>query len=272
MITLMRISDELRPYRGGYVDGVGGYKVDRPLPRLLSWRARRAGQVRRIRQIWYIKGDGDWKLGADHIGLWERLLDRLRAGRPQGDDESRRYWEQRGGEGYDQEAFSQEWMEAARTTLRAVWERLSADGVSSVLEVGCGPGRNLTLLKELGAPRLLGLDFSVPQLQRARARGFAVGQATAKGLPLLGKCVDAVLFGQVLIHVPPPIGPAIEEAVRVARRYVVLLEETDEAAGPGSASTENPHCFRHDLVGHVRRVAPQATILRLVRDVHLCTL
>jgi SAM-dependent methyltransferase len=268
----MNLSDELKRYRGGFVDGVGGYKVETPLPRLLSWRARRADHVRRIRQIWYIKGEGDWKLSADHIGLWERLFERFRGGRPQTDDESRKYWEERGGEGYDQEAFSRDWMDAARQTLKPVWERLSADGVTSLLEVGCGPGRNLTLLKDLGVPRLLGLDFSFPQLERSRARGFPVGHATAKVLPLRPKCVDAVLFGQVLIHVPPPIAPAIEEAVRVARRYVVLLEETDETAGPASAATANSHCFRHDLVGHVRRVAPQAKITRLEPNVHLCAL
>jgi len=268
----MNLTDELKPYRGGFVDGVGGYKVDRPLPRLLSWRARRADHVRRIRQIWYIKGDGDWKLSADRIGLMERLFGRFRGGRPQTDDESRRYWEERGGEGYDQEAFSKEWMDAARKTLKPVWDHLSAAGVASVLEVGCGPGRNLTLLKELGAPKLLGLDFSFPQLERSRGRGFAVGHATAKVLPVKSKSVDAVLFGQVLIHVPPPIAPAIEEAVRVARRYVVLLEETDESAGPGSAATGNAHCFRHDLVGHVRRVAPQAKIHRLESNVHLCAI
>jgi SAM-dependent methyltransferase len=268
----MDISDELKPYRGGYVDGVGGYKVDRPLPRLLYWRARRADHVRRIRQIWYIKGDGDWKFEADRIGLMERILARFRSGRPQTDVESRRYWEERGGEGYEQEAFSADWFEAGRRTLPPVWERLRADGVRSILEVGCGPGRILMLLKEMGVPILLGLDFSFPQLELSRTRGFSVGHATAKVLPVRSKSVDAVLFGQVLIHVPPPIGPAIEEAVRVARRYVVLLEETDESAGPASAATANPHCFRHDLIGHVRRVQPQANIIRLERDVHLCAL
>jgi SAM-dependent methyltransferase len=268
----MSLSDELRPFRGGFVDGVGGYKVEHPLPRLLSWRARRADHVRRIRQIWYIKGEGEWKISADRIGLLERLVGRFRAGRPQTDAESKKYWEERGGEGYEQEAFSADWFEAGRKTLPPVWERLKADGVRSILEVGCGPGRILTLLKELGAPSLLGLDFSFPQLTLSRGRGFPVGQATAKLLPVRSKSVDAVLFGQVLIHVPPPIGPAIDEAVRVARRYLVLLEDTDETAGLGSDATPNPHCFRHDLVGHVRRAAPQAKVLRLAPDVHLFAL
>jgi SAM-dependent methyltransferase len=268
----MSLSDELKPYRGGFVDGVGGYKVETPLPRLLSWRARRADHVRRIRQIWYIKGEGEWKLSADTITLTERLFGRFRGQRPQTDAESRSYWEARGGEGYDQEAFSTEWMEAARKTFRPVWDKLAADGVQSVLEVGCGPGRNLTLMQEMGVPQLLGLDFSFPQLQKSRGRGFAVGHATAKVLPVRSKSVDVVLFGQVLIHVPPPIAPAIVEAVRAARRYVVLLEETDETAGLDSLPTDNPHCFRHDLVGQVRRAAPQAKITRLESNVHLCAL
>lgn len=268
----MNLSDELKPYRGGFVDGVGGYKVERPLPRLLSWRARRADQVRRIRQIWYIKGEGDWKMGADAISLMDRIRGRFRGQRPQTDTESRQYWEERGGEGYEQEAFSTQWMEAARKTFRPVWDRLADDGVSTVLEVGCGPGRNLLLMKEMGVPELLGLDFSFPQLLRSRARGFAVGQANAKALPVRSKSVDAVLFGQVLIHVPPPIAPALQEAVRVARRHVVLLEDTDETAGLESAVTNNPHRFRHDLVGHVRQAAPQVKVTRLDYNVHLCAL
>jgi len=127
-----------------------------------------------------------------------------------------------------------------------------------------GPGLPENALEEVFAPFF--------RLERSRGRGFAVGHATAKVLPVKSKSVDAVLFGQVLIHVPPPIAPAIEEAVRVARRYVVLLEETDESAGPGSAATGNAHCFRHDLVGHVRRVAPQAKIHRLESNVHLCAI
>src|SRR6185503_18998436 len=138
----------------------------------------------------------------DPISLMERLFGRLRGRRPQTDAESKRYWEERGGEGYEQEAFSADWLEAGRKTLPPVWEQLRADGVRSILEVGCGPGRILTLLKEMGVPTLMGLDFSFSQLRLSRGRGFAVGQATAKILPVRSKSVDAVLFGQVLIHVP----------------------------------------------------------------------
>jgi SAM-dependent methyltransferase len=265
----MDLNKELEPYRGGFVEGVGGYKVERSLPRALSRHARRADRVRRIRQIWYIKGDGEWKLPADRIGLLERLLGRFRGARPQTDGESRRYWEERGGEGYDQEAFSVEWLEAARRTLRPVWTHLSADGVTSVLEVGCGPGRNLTLLRELGVRTILGLDFSLPQLERSSGRGFAVGQVTAKVLPVKSKCVDAVLFAQVLIHVPPPIAPALEEAVRAARRYVILLEEMYDDPGLESSPTGNPHCFRHNLAAHLRRLAPQAREIAIDGSVRL---
>jgi SAM-dependent methyltransferase len=250
----------LKPYRGGFVDGVGGYKVEKPLPRLLSWRARRADHVRRIRQIWYIRGESGWKMEADRIGLAEKLFGRFRTG-SQNDAESRRYWEQRGGDGYEQEAFSKEWMEAAERSLRPVHRRLLADGVRSLLEVGCGPGRNLTLLRDYGGLALTGLDFSIPQLLKARQRGFTVGQASAKALPLKSKCVDAVLIAQVLIHVPPPIAPALEEAVRIARRAVVLLEETDDAVGLESAPTATPHCFRHNLVAHLKRIHPGVEIV-----------
>jgi ubiquinone/menaquinone biosynthesis C-methylase UbiE len=135
--------------------------------------------------------------------------------------------------------------------------------VESLLEVGCGTGRNLTLLRELGVRRLMGLDFSFSQLGKSKGRGFAVGQATAKILPVRSKSVDAVMFAQVLIHVPPPIAPVMAEAVRVARRFVVLLEQNHDDAGLESAPTANPHCFRHNLVAHLRRLVPHAEIVHL---------
>jgi SAM-dependent methyltransferase len=254
---------ELEPFRGSYVEGVGGYKVERPLPGPLVRRARRADLVRRVRLVWYIRGPSGWKAEGDRVGLLERILGRLRGARPQTDEESRRYWEARGGEGYEREAFSAEWLEAARRTLGTLWERLSAEGVRSLLEVGCGPGRNLHLLRELGAPGLLGVDFSLSQLGKARERGFPVGQATARTLPVRDKSVDAVLFAQVLLHVPPPVAPALAEAVRAARRFVVLLENQHDDVGLESAATATPHCFRHNLVAHLGRVAPGAPIITL---------
>ncbi len=254
----MTLEDDLKPYRGSFVDGVGGYKVEIPLPAPLSRRARGADLVRRIRQIWYIRGEGGWKMPADRIGLLERLLGRWRGRRPQTDLESRRYWEERGGEGYEQEAFAAAWLEAARQTLKPVHARLVAEKVESVLEVGCGPGRNLTLLREFGIPRLLGLDFSGPQLEKAAGRGFPVGCASAKALPLRAASVDVVMTGQVLLHVPPPIGPAIAELVRAARRFVLLLEFDFPDAPLDSLPTANPHVFHHNYSAQVRRIAPKA--------------
>ena len=262
----MNLEDELKPYRGPLVEGVGGYKLDRALPAGLSRRARREDLLRRIRQVWYIRAEGGWKLPPDRIGFLDRLRGWLRGRRPQTDAESRRYWEERGGEGYEKEAFSAAWLEPARRTLGIVSDFLRREGVGSVLEVGCGPGRNLELLREGGGPAVWGIDFSFSQLRRARSRGFAVAQATAKMLPVRAKSVDAVLFAQVLIHGPPPVAPALEEAVRAARRFVLLLEQTHADAGPESAATETPHCFRHDLVGHMRRLVPRAELLELGGD------
>lgn len=259
----MSLEDELRTFRGGLVEGVGGYRLDQPLPGSLSRRARRADLVRRIKHLWYIRSEAGWKAPADRISLIDRILGRLRGPRPQSDLESRRYWEERGGEGYDREAFSADWLGEARRTFRPLWDHLSAAGVRSLLEVGCGTGRNLTLLRELEVPRILGFDFSFSQLGKSKGRGFDVGQASAKALPARAKSVDAVMFAQVLIHVPPPIEPALSEALRVARRYVALLEQNHPDVGLESSRTGNPHCFRHNLVGNVRKLAPGAELIEL---------
>lgn len=266
MDNRMGLEDELKAYQGGLVEGVGGYKVDRPLPRALSRKARKADLVRRIREVWYIRGPQGWKCEGDRIGLLERLLGRFRGRRPQTDTESRQYWEARGGDGYDAEAFSAQWLDAARKTFGTLVPRLREEGVRTLVEVGCGTGRNLTVLREHGGFELRGLDFSFSQLRKSRSRDFAVGQATAKILPLRDKCVDAVMFAQVLIHVPPPIAPVLQEAVRVARRCVVLLENAHDGLGLESRATDNPHCFRHDLVAHVRKAAPAAHVIDVPGD------
>lgn len=265
-VSSMELEEELKPFRGGLVEGLGGYKIARPLPPGLSRKARKADLVRRIREIWYIRGPQGWKAEGDRISFLERLVGRFRGRRPQTDAESRAYWEARGGEGYDAEAFSEEWVSAARKTFSPIVPKLREEGIRSLVEVGCGTARNLTILHEHGGFDLRGLDFSFSQLQKSRGRGFAVGQATAKILPLRDKCVDAVMFAQVLIHVPPPIRPVIREAVRVARRCVVLLENPFGAAGLESQATDNPHCFRHDLTAHMREEAPDATLIELPGD------
>jgi len=95
---------------------------------------------------------------------------------------------------------------------------------ATVLEVGCGPGANLTLLRQSGV-RVFGVDCNARALGRAQAHGHPVAQAFARALPFQTASVDLVFTMGLLIHVPPrDRASVLREVRRVARRFVALVE------------------------------------------------
>jgi SAM-dependent methyltransferase len=132
--------------------------------------------------------------------------------------------------------------------IRQMWVRI-IDAVSSVLELGCGPGRNL---RELGGDLYIGVDISLAYLQRARARlalfginGIVFQADIANPLPFLDSQFDLVFADSTLQHVPPDkIERTIAEAFRVSSRYVCCIEYTEP--DEGSDFFQQIHLFQHD--------------------------
>jgi hypothetical protein len=129
-----------------------------------------------------------------------------------------------------------------------------------VLELGCGGGRNGRYFA--AAERYAGLDISFPLLERARDRqalnsiGLICGDATR--LPLADTAFDLVFAVSTFQHiVAERIAACIAEILRVTRRYVCLIEFTDELAR-GGAWFEQAHMFRHD---YAALLAPHAALL-----------
>jgi len=76
-----------------------------------------------------------------------------------------------GAQGWDQYAPFYDW-ENAQTVARrdiAFWQRLALANDGPVLELGCGTGRVAVPVVKAGA-RLVGIDLSLPMLERARKR------------------------------------------------------------------------------------------------------
>jgi SAM-dependent methyltransferase len=133
-----------------------------------------------------------------------------------------------------------------------------------VLELGCGGGRNARYFAE--AERYAGLDISMPLIERARDRqeenciGLICGDATR--LPFADASFDLVFAVSTLQHVPPGlITGGVADIARVARRYVCLIEFTDELTA-GGAWFAQPHMFRHDYAG---LLAPYADLVLRAR-------
>jgi len=87
---------------------------------------------------------------------------------------------------------------------------------STVLDAGCGPGRNLARLAERGH-RGVGVDLNRDFVDRARTHGPVI-LGDLRALPLIAASFDAVWASASLIHLPyEDAAVALGELARVAR-------------------------------------------------------
>lgn len=191
-----------------------------PRPPGNAWpvRAWHAWQSRGVRYAWH-------KALRRSLGRWPEWKRRLVYADP------RDYWTLRGGDDYFREQEGQ-----AGRTARAEWlaRRVAAYRPASVLEIGCGYGKQLRALRRhLVDVPMVGLDFSPTQLGRARGYlqdldGIALVLGSGAALPFADQSFDLVLTSAVILHNPPEWAERIRrEVVRVARRFAAHNEDTD---------------------------------------------
>lgn len=158
------------------------------------------------------------------LGRWPALKRRFLYADP------REYWTLRGGDDYFREQEGQ----PARTE-RSDWmaSRIALHRPGSVLEVGCGYGKQLRALRTLLDVPLFGVDFSPTQLGQARryldgVEGIRIALASGARLPFPDRSFDLVMTSAVILHNPPAIAEAIRrEVIRVSRHLVAHNEDTD---------------------------------------------
>ena len=75
----------------------------------------------------------------------------------------------------------------------------------SVLDVGCGDGFWMEVLRDLGFSDLLGVDLSYPLLARAKSKGLRVAQYSVSRMSFRRK-FDVILMCDVLEHLPDITG------------------------------------------------------------------
>jgi SAM-dependent methyltransferase len=142
----------------------------------------------------------------------------------------RDYWTLRGGAEYFREQEDQ-----PSRTARSEWiaGRVVEYRPSSILEVGCGYGKQLRAIRgRLDVP-MVGLDFSPSQLGLAQNYLGGLDRidlvlGSGLTLPFPDQSFDLVLTSAVILHNPPPAAEAIRrEVLRVARRFAAHNEDTD---------------------------------------------
>ena len=165
--------------------------------------------------------------------------------------------------------------------LRPEVSELVADRVEAavgpaarLLEIGVGTGRIALPLHRRGR-EIVGVDLSLPMLDRFRAKAAAAGlppptvlRADAGRLPFRDACVDAVLEVHVL-HLVPGWERALDEARRVLVPGGMLLHAGGGAYERGSGSPRDQVMRRFDELAFAGDGPPRvvgATSQRQVLD------
>ncbi|MCG3205093.1 MAG: hypothetical protein KCHDKBKB_01810 [Elusimicrobia bacterium] len=173
--------------------------------------------------------------------IWEPLL--LRSGY-----DPKKYWNARGKffrlEKHQTEiGWQHQWLE----------KKLKETTWTSLLEVGCGFGRNLKYLDTLFAEnekKLSGMDISAPLLRQCRTSLpsplIQLHEGTLLSPPDIEK-VDVVLTFGLLMHVPPSdINKAFENIARLSQKAAILIEETVPGSENAPESVKiNPFTYQH---------------------------
>ena len=106
-----------------------------------------------------------------------------------------------------------------------------------VADVGCGPGRDIALLRA-GGFRVIGIDRSLGQLRTSGLRGVA--QADMRQLPLRAGAADAIWCQAALLHIPGTGVPAVlAEFARAVRPGGWLYLSVAEGDGEGFQVASN---------------------------------
>lgn len=185
---------------------------------------------------------------------------------------SRAYWERRAAERWDADCQAAD-DEVYRRALGELIREFRGLSWRSLLEVGCGFGRVLKALRaEFPHGELVGGDFSFNQLRHGQTYldGQRVGlvQVEACRLPFTDRQFDVVLTAGVLIYLhPDQLEQALRELRRVARRYLVLVENARDCLDTPCRKRllRDAPFYAHDYTAALGRVKVPTMKVRLMQ-------
>ncbi len=121
---------------------------------------------------------------------------------------------------------------------------IAGEGKKKILDVGCGEGRFLSILKEFGSSdwELVGIDFDEKAVARCRERGFRAEAKRIEDFQSEEK-FDVVIMFQLIEHVEDPAA-VCRQVRRILNPRGIFIVETPNPAGL------DYHCFKKSYWGH----------------------
>jgi len=124
-------------------------------------------------------------------------------------------------------------MTADELYQQAFRSEIAALEPASLCDVGCGAGALVAHAQSLGA-FAIGVEPDAGMVAKGSAAGLDLRQGTAEALPFPDASFDLVTFENSLHHVTG-ISQALAEAMRVARRAIVLVDPWFDLSIPSQA-------------------------------------
>ncbi|MDQ2962524.1 MAG: class I SAM-dependent methyltransferase [Pseudomonadota bacterium] len=107
--------------------------------------------------------------------------------------------------------------------IAALLQHIVGQPPFTILDLGCGPGRDLATFVQLGH-RAIGLDGAAPFVAMARAAtGCEVWQQDFLKLDLPDNCFDGIFANAALFHVPAQELPRVLQELRAALKPAGVL-------------------------------------------------
>ncbi len=258
------IVKSLDPFKDTFVASYNAWKLKSGVPSNLVGAAKKHDIIRYYYGLQYYNPDGTWSQPKWNPSLSERwfffrhrMLSKLLGKSYKfSEQDQQRLWTIRGGENYSFESETPESREFARRFFTDFFEKVPLDKDASILELGCGSGRNLLLLREMGFTNLHGVDFSPSQVEFSVQQGLDAKIMNISDLEFDDNSFDFVYTNSVLLHVPPDkIEKVIHEAVRVSSSIVAFREDLHKE------NTNEGHVYKRDYVGLIEKLGYKTEIV-----------
>ncbi len=144
------------------------------------------------------------------------------------------------------------WFRGRRRVMWALLREAGLPPLPTILDAGCGPGRNLAEFGRIGCA--IGVDTSPQALDICAERGLAVLPARIEALPFEDGSFDLVLACDVIEHIDDDIG-ALRELSRVTAAGGQLLITVPAYSWMWSRHDERLHHRRRYTRARLRRAA-----------------